>query len=95
MVVESIQLQGYTELITKLNELNEEVNKSSSTKSVILFFIGSKDQETDSSWCPDCVKADPIVNEALASSELDAVFITCDVGQRDLYVFTIALTSIK
>ncbi|XP_036350141.2 thioredoxin domain-containing protein 17-like [Ochotona princeps] len=44
-------------------------------------FPGSKDAEGNS-WCPECVKAEPVVQEVLKHSRKGCVFIYCQVGDR-------------
>lgn len=51
------------------------------TGSLFLLFSGSKD-ETGNSWCPDCVKAEPVIEKALACASPDAVFVHVEVGSR-------------
>lgn len=34
------------------------------------------------SWCPDCVEAEPFINDGLAQFGDDSVFIYVDVGDR-------------
>jgi thiol-disulfide isomerase/thioredoxin len=88
MVIESLSVNGYDELISKLASLEGEV-QNDSTKRAILFFTGSKLLEVglSTSWCPDCAKADPIIQETVTElgSEIDATFISCEVGPRELY----------
>jgi len=33
-------------------------------------------------WCPDCVKAEPVIDEAISTVTSDAVFVHVDVGDR-------------
>lgn len=66
----------------------EEVQKAITTASgrVFILFTGSK--VDGKSWCPDCVKAEPIVESVVHSAEgkaLDATFITCYVGAREYW----------
>ncbi|CAD7092940.1 unnamed protein product [Hermetia illucens] len=51
-------------------------------ETVNMYFSGSKD-ERGSSWCPDCVRAEPVVKEAVAKyASDDAKFVYIDVGDR-------------
>lgn len=34
------------------------------------------------SWCPDCVKAHPVVEECLPFAPQSSLFISCSVGNR-------------
>lgn len=82
-----LNLEGYNDLIQTLENLDEELLGIHATKTTIIFFVGSKDNETSLSWCPDCVKAEPIVLKAIneLDLELDAIFITCNVGSKEMW----------
>ncbi|XP_063002538.1 thioredoxin domain-containing protein 17 [Elgaria multicarinata webbii] len=49
---------------------------------VFAYFSGDKDPASGASWCPDCVKAEPIVRAELPHLPDGAVFIYCQVGER-------------
>jgi len=48
---------------------------------IIAIFCGSKD-ENGQSWCPDCVKAEPVLHEAMKNLSDSAAVIECEVGPR-------------
>uniref|UniRef100_A0A914CNM0 Thioredoxin domain-containing protein 17 n=1 Tax=Acrobeloides nanus TaxID=290746 RepID=A0A914CNM0_9BILA len=53
---------------------------------VFILFTGSKLSKTGESWCPDCVVAEPVIEKVIKSTDLasiEALLITCYVGQRD------------
>lgn len=54
------------------------------TSKIYVLFTGSKDKN-GKSWCPDCVKADPAIEEALKDAPEDIIFITCTVGNREFW----------
>ncbi|XP_071850094.1 thioredoxin domain-containing protein 17-like [Apostichopus japonicus] len=56
--------------------------KEHKEKRIIALFCGSSDSESGESWCPDCVKAEPIVEKALTKAADDIVFVFCIVGDR-------------
>uniref|UniRef100_A0A0K0G238 Thioredoxin domain-containing protein 17 n=1 Tax=Strongyloides venezuelensis TaxID=75913 RepID=A0A0K0G238_STRVS len=79
MTFSSIVVNGYDEL--------KDAIKSNSGKRIIVLFTGSKNDD-GVSWCPDCVAAEPIVDEAIQSGLKDkenVTFITCYVGGRDYW----------
>uniref|UniRef100_A0A915DER7 Thioredoxin domain-containing protein 17 n=1 Tax=Ditylenchus dipsaci TaxID=166011 RepID=A0A915DER7_9BILA len=84
MVVNNIAVDGYENLINRIKELNIV---EGGRHPQFVFFIGSKLPETGESWCPDCVKAEPVMNEALKDARLTTYsridFVTCSVGLRD------------
>ncbi|XP_069040567.1 thioredoxin domain-containing protein 17 [Lepisosteus oculatus] len=50
-------------------------------KDVFAYFSGDKDDK-GVSWCPDCVKAEPVVRAELRHLPAGSVFIYCQVGDR-------------
>ncbi|KAK2177779.1 hypothetical protein NP493_578g00010 [Ridgeia piscesae] len=72
-MVKEIEVHGFDELM-KTTEA-EEGNK------VCVLFTGTLD-DNGQSWCPDCVKADPVIKECLQYADPETVFITCFVGDR-------------
>ncbi len=69
-------LLGWDEFV----KLAESLEKSGEPINVL--FSGGKDAETGISWCPYCVRAQPVVEEALSLAPEDSHFIYCDVGER-------------
>lgn len=71
---------GFDELSSVLTELDQTAKQP-----VFILFTGSKDQ-SGHSWCPDCVKADPVIEQAVDDGLTDAAtFITCFVGPREYW----------
>ncbi|KAI9029871.1 hypothetical protein CLU79DRAFT_884189 [Phycomyces nitens] len=52
------------------------------TNKVFVLFFGTELPETDESWCPDCVIADPLIRKALLPVQ-NSVLIEAAVGSRD------------
>ncbi|KAI0230392.1 Thioredoxin domain-containing protein 17 [Lamellibrachia satsuma] len=75
-MVKEIRVNGFDELMKTVD--NQKNNK------VCVLFTGSVD-ESGQSWCPDCVKADPVIKECLQYAEPQTVFITCCVGNRPFW----------
>lgn len=50
--------------------------------SALLLFFGSEDPQTGTSWCPDCVTADPVLRRAIAERRPDLTCYECPVGAR-------------
>lgn len=74
MVIEH-NVRGYEEF-TKLVESLE-----SSGQPVHVFFSGGK-EENGESWCPYCVKAEPVVIDGLKHAAEESHFVHVDVGER-------------
>lgn len=58
----------------------DQVVKDNSGKTVVLLFTGTKKSDGNS-WCPDCVVADPVIEERVEHNKrADFVFVTVPVG---------------
>ncbi|KAG8450693.1 hypothetical protein GDO86_003100 [Hymenochirus boettgeri] len=68
-----IKVQGYEEFI-------KEVEKHKGKK-VFVYFSGNKNEDGQS-WCPDCVKAEPVVRGEMENLPEGSIFIYCQVGER-------------
>ncbi|XP_077286315.1 thioredoxin domain-containing protein 17-like [Arctopsyche grandis] len=49
-----------------------------------IFYTGSKDPD-GKSWCPYCVTAEPVIEEALKSAPENAHFVKVMVGAREIW----------
>ncbi|XP_076338492.1 thioredoxin domain-containing protein 17-like [Tachypleus tridentatus] len=70
-------VEGYCSLIKELDQLGDD-------NSVFILFTGSKGSD-GKSWCPDCVLAEPVIEEALKIIDEEVVFIVCEVGSREYW----------
>jgi len=68
-------VDGFQEFETKIAELEKTNNQ------IYVLFSGSKNG-SDKSWCPDCVTAEPIIEQAFKQAPADAVLIHVSVGDR-------------
>ncbi|KAF8978097.1 ribosomal 40S subunit protein S24B [Entomortierella lignicola] len=77
-------MPAITYKVPALEKLHEVVNKAveeNKGKDVFVYFYASNDPATGKSWCPDCVKSEPIIEERF--SKLDnVVFVDAPVGDR-------------
>nr|XP_020657292.1 thioredoxin domain-containing protein 17 [Pogona vitticeps] len=73
---EEVSVRGYAELDRVVRE------KRKAGCAIFVYFSGDKDPATGISWCPDCVKAEPIGRAELQNLPDGAVFIYCQVGDR-------------
>ncbi|GMH27273.1 hypothetical protein Nepgr_029116 [Nepenthes gracilis] len=60
------------------NFRNEAVNY----KANLILFLADKDPTTSLSWCPDCVRAEPIIYKKLEALSDDVVLLRAYVGDR-------------
>ena len=56
--------------------------EASQSDNVYLLFTGSKNPSTGHSWCPDCVRAHPLIEDQLAALKGKNVFITMNVDRE-------------
>merc|ERR1712243_399525 len=50
---------------------------------IFVLFTGKEDPATGNSWCPDCVKADPVIEKCVQTAlKPEDKFIFCVVGDR-------------
>ena len=49
---------------------------------LFLLFTGEKSQATGVSWCPDCVNAEPLINQTFDESSRDFVLLECLVNRE-------------
>ncbi|XP_071994321.1 thioredoxin domain-containing protein 17 [Engystomops pustulosus] len=74
-------MASYTEVkVHGYEEYDKEVERHQG-KPLYALFCGDKDEQ-GVSWCPDCVRAEPIVRKALPHLPEGSVFIYCQVGER-------------
>ncbi|CAG2109035.1 unnamed protein product [Medioppia subpectinata] len=52
----------------------EDISKDKS-KSILVLLTGSKDPNGQS-WCPDCVRAEPVIHDVLSDKSDDTVLVT-------------------
>uniref|UniRef100_A0A8C2IPW8 Thioredoxin domain-containing protein 17 n=2 Tax=Cyprinus carpio TaxID=7962 RepID=A0A8C2IPW8_CYPCA len=70
---EDVAVHGYEEFCKAVSERKG--------KEIFAYFSGDKDDQ-GKSWCPDCVKAEPVVRGELSYLPEGSVFIYCQVGDR-------------
>lgn len=69
-------VQGYDAFIKLADSL------TSKGELVHVLFTGSKDPVTGVSWCPFCVKAEPVINEGKKKAPENSHLIVVEVGSR-------------
>ncbi|XP_065663715.1 thioredoxin domain-containing protein 17 isoform X2 [Hydra vulgaris] len=63
-------------------ELFALIDENSHASRIFVLFTGQEDPATGKSWCPDCVRADPVIEKCITKMNQDDVFIYCVVGDR-------------
>ncbi|CAH0604928.1 unnamed protein product [Chrysodeixis includens] len=74
-MVTKVDLNGYDEFKRYADALDPK------RKKVIFYFSGTK-LDNGTSWCPDCVEAEPIVKTFMSQLKKDVIFGYVDVGDR-------------
>jgi len=63
-------------------ELFKLIDENKDASSLFVLCTGKEDPATGESWCPDCVKAEPVIEKCMSKIDEKAVFIFCVVGDR-------------
>ncbi|XP_046680423.1 thioredoxin domain-containing protein 17-like [Homalodisca vitripennis] len=71
-------VEGYEEYLKLLKELEEKKAK------VYILFTGSLNNQ-GVSWCPDCVQAEPAIEEVVNKLPDTVVFVKVLVGNREFW----------
>ncbi|XP_067394097.1 thioredoxin domain-containing protein 17 [Emydura macquarii macquarii] len=66
-------VRGYSQFV--------QAAEQNRARPIFVLFCGDKDAQ-GSSWCPDCVSAEPVVRSELNNMPDGSVFIYCQVGDR-------------
>lgn len=77
-MVQKFEVSGYDCL---MELIRETLCKS---RPIYVLFTGAKDDE-GRNWCPDCVEAEPVVEDVLKTAPEDFIFILCYVGDRQTW----------
>jgi thiol-disulfide isomerase/thioredoxin len=76
-----VTLDRYEAFLQVLQAYHEKKDSVNSTN-LILVFMANDDAESGQSWCPDCAKAKPIIDEVLQNFDhFDVGYVL--VGPRD------------
>ncbi|XP_073129698.1 thioredoxin-like protein Clot [Henckelia pumila] len=51
-------------------------------KANLILFLADKDPSTNLSWCPDCVRAEPVIYKKLEASSDNVALLRAYVGDR-------------
>ncbi|PIN02227.1 hypothetical protein CDL12_25255 [Handroanthus impetiginosus] len=57
-------------------------NEAANNKANLILFLADKDPSTNLSWCPDCVRAEPVIYKKLEASADDVALLRAYVGDR-------------
>ncbi|KAL9260128.1 Thioredoxin-like protein [Drosera capensis] len=69
--------------ISNFDEVFAELKaESAKYKANLILFLADKDPSTSLSWCPDCVRAEPVIYRKVGASADDVVLLRAYVGDR-------------
>ncbi|GJQ83376.1 hypothetical protein Trydic_g18158 [Trypoxylus dichotomus] len=71
-------IKGYEAFCKYIDGIKEK------KENIYIFFSGSKEAD-GKSWCPDCVRAKPIIEKALIQADSDSVYVYVEVGDRTFW----------
>ncbi|KAF3449991.1 hypothetical protein FNV43_RR06070 [Rhamnella rubrinervis] len=57
-------------------------SEAPNNKANLILFLADKDPSTSLSWCPDCVRAEPVIYKTLESASEDIALLRAYVGDR-------------
>ncbi|XP_057496111.1 thioredoxin-like protein Clot [Actinidia eriantha] len=57
-------------------------SEAANNKANLILFLADKDPSTSLSWCPDCVRAEPVIYKKLEASSDDVALLRAFVGDR-------------
>ncbi|XP_023755562.1 thioredoxin-like protein Clot [Lactuca sativa] len=57
-------------------------SEAPNNKSNLILFLADIEPSTNLSWCPDCVRAEPVIYKKLESSSDDVALLRAYVGDR-------------
>ncbi|XP_073307348.1 thioredoxin-like protein Clot [Primulina huaijiensis] len=57
-------------------------SEGANNKANLILFLADKDPSTNLSWCPDCVRAEPVIYKKLEESSDNVVLLRAYVGDR-------------
>ncbi|TGZ57288.1 hypothetical protein CRM22_009947 [Opisthorchis felineus] len=80
-------LQAEQTLVSSIPQLEGcAASALADSRRVFIYFFGTTDPHTGSSWCPDVRRAEPAVLTALRMTNESDLFIWCEVGDRDEWI---------
>ncbi|KAL3815042.1 hypothetical protein ACJIZ3_016310 [Penstemon smallii] len=56
--------------------------EAANNKANLILFLADKDPSTNLSWCPDCVRAEPVIYKKLEASSDNVALLRAYVGDR-------------
>ncbi|KAL2251382.1 UNVERIFIED_CONTAM: Thioredoxin-like protein Clot [Sesamum indicum] len=57
-------------------------SEAANNKANFILFLADKDPSTNLSWCPDCVRAEPVIYKKLEASPDNVALLRAYVGDR-------------
>ncbi|CAG0918205.1 unnamed protein product [Notodromas monacha] len=80
-MTEKMKLKGYESFAKFLEEEGNKGVGEGAKKTTFVLYTGSTDSE-GKSWCPDCVKAEPVIEETFKHAPAGTRLVIVEVGER-------------
>ncbi|XP_072744380.1 thioredoxin domain-containing protein 17 [Anoplolepis gracilipes] len=77
-MVRRLHLQGYENFLKYVEDLE-------TAESVYILYTGTKLPNTGKSWCPDCVEADPFIEQGFEVAPEETQLVIVEVGDRGFW----------
>lgn len=77
-MVRRLRLQGYKNFLEYVHDLE-------TAESVYILYTGTKLPDTGKSWCPDCVEADPFIEQGFEVAPEETQLVIVEVGDRSFW----------
>ena len=72
-------------VVNSASEFNSVIDEATSlAPKVYVLFTGSKNESTGKSWCPDCTRADPVIDKVMKEAGSGAVLVEAPVTREEL-----------
>lgn len=85
-VADKAETMGFTQIDATVENFStafESIETNNDKDRVtLLLFLADKDPASGLSWCPDCVRAEPVIYKTLEKSEKNAVLLRAFAGNR-------------
>lgn len=75
-------MSGIVKVICESPESFQSLLDEHAESLTLLYFTGTKDAGTGLSWCGDCTRAEPILNDALGAVE-SGIILICNVDRTE------------
>eukprot|EP01091_Cochliopodium_minus_P003296 TRINITY_DN1313_c0_g1_i1.p1 TRINITY_DN1313_c0_g1~~TRINITY_DN1313_c0_g1_i1.p1 ORF type:complete len:132 (+),score=28.59 TRINITY_DN1313_c0_g1_i1:8-403(+) len=69
--------------INETSEFDKVISENESNQNLFVYFRAETDPNTGLSWCPDCVKSDPVVKNVFENAPRGTTLIRCNIKRSE------------